>query len=463
MSQSSRLAVFDRRRAGVLLHPSSLLVPGAPPDRQPAALTWRARRFIDWLVDAGFTVWQVLPLGPTGADGSPYWARSDQAGNPLLVDRQQQPPGGASALDEFRRSNGWWLDDYALYEASSRSQQGAPWWDWPQPLRDREQSALQDARSRHAPLIAAIELEQWQFTHQWQELRAYALSRGLRVYGDLPIYVAPDSVTTWTQRSQFQLDASGRPTAVAGVPPDYFAADGQLWGNPLYDWDRMRGDDFLFWRQRLAAQASRYDVLRIDHFRGLAAYWAVPAGAPTARSGQWRDAPGRAMLEAVARELPDMPFIAEDLGVITPDVEALRRDFHLPGMRVLQFAFDGGSDNPHLPHNHETDCVIYTGTHDNDTTAGWYANIGERTRQRMQDYLGIWDGDAMDAMIRTTLASVAKLAVLPLQDVLRLGSEARFNLPGTVSGNWLWRVDLDLLSPELARHHRELNELYGRS
>lgn len=453
-----RLPVLDRRRSGVLLHPSSLLG-----GRHRGALGPAARAFVDWLAQAGFSVWQMLPLGPTGAEGSPYWTRSDYAGNPLFIDRELEPPGGTEELARFCLANESWLDDYALYEALSHAHGGAPWWDWPEPLRDRDWQALQQAAREHAAAIVRTQREQWQFAHQWQQLREYAQSRGVRLFGDLPIYVAPDSVTTWTQRDQFQLDSRGRPTEVSGVPPDYFSADGQLWGNPLYDWARMQSEDFLFWRERLAAQLARFDLLRIDHFRGLAAYWAVPAGAPNARGGYWRDAPGRQMLGAVAREIPDMPVVAEDLGVITPDVDALRRDFRMPGMRVLQFAWGGGADNPHLPHNVERDCVIYTGTHDNDTTVGWYGTLEETARNHLHDYLGIWDNDASDALARAALASVAQLAVLPLQDILRLGSEARLNLPGTVKGNWQWRAPPDGLTPALARHHRELNELYGRS
>jgi 4-alpha-glucanotransferase len=373
-----------------------------------------------------------------------------------------KPSGGEGAFEEFCAANSSWLVDYALFEALARWQNGAPWWDWPWPLRNREPYALAQAREDFAAELRTIQYEQWQFATQWQALRQHAHSRGVRLFGDLPIYVAPDSVTTWTQREQFQLDHEARPTVVSGVPPDYFSADGQLWGNPLYDWDRMRWEDFGFWRERLASQLARFDLLRIDHFRALAAYWAVPAGSSTARGGEWRPAAGREMLAAVAREQHELPLVAEDLGVITPDVDALRRDFKLPGMRVLQFAFDGGADNPHLPHNHEPDGVIYTGTHDNDTTAGWYANLGDDTRARMHDYLGIWDGDPIDAMVRTALASIGKLTVLPLQDLLRLGSDARLNTPGTATGNWTWRAPLEQLDAELARHHRELNELYGR-
>ena len=459
-SGPARFPVLDRRRAAVLLHPSSLLADG---DAEGGAFGTRGRTFVDWLASAGFSVWQVLPLGPTGADGSPYWARSDHAGNAAFVDRLQHPPGGERAFHDFCRRSGAWLADYALFEALARWQNGAPWWEWPWPLRNREPYALDQARKDFAAEIGAIQYEQWQFSWQWRELRDYAHQRGVRLFGDLPIYVAPDSATTWTQREQFQLDHESRPLAVAGVPPDYFSADGQLWGNPLYDWDRMRWDGFRFWRERLGSQLERYDLLRIDHFRGLAAYWAVPAGASNARGGEWRPAAGREMLEAVARDQRELPLVAEDLGVITADVDALRKDFRLPGMRVLQFAFDGGGENPHLPHNHGEDTVVYTGTHDNDTTLGWYQALGDDTRARMHDYLGIWDGDPLDAMIRTALASVGRLAVLPAQDVLRLGADARLNTPGTVAGNWTWRLPLADLDADLARHHRELNQLYGRS
>lgn len=453
----TRLPVLDRRRSGVLLHPTALLQPG-----HPGALGSAALRFIDWLAEAGFGVWQVLPLGPTGRDGSPYWTRSDQAGNALLVDPKVEPPGGADAFEQWCADQRQWLDDYVLFEALAQAQGGAPWWQWPAALRDRDPTALAQARHALSEPLRQLCRVQWQFDHQWSLLRAHAHARGVRVLGDLPIYVAPDSVSTWAQREQFQLDAAGQPTEVAGVPPDYFSEDGQLWGNPLYDWPRMQADGFAFWRRRLAGLLSRYDLLRIDHFRGLAAYWAVPWGAQTARQGRWCEAPGAALLQAVRDELGDLPLVAEDLGVITPDVDALRQSFGLPGMRVLQFAFGGGADNPHLPHNHSPDLLAYSGTHDNDTTAGWAATLPHAPRAQACAYLGCGADELAASVQRATLASVAKLAVLPLQDVLGLGSEARFNTPGTVDGNWQWRLEPPALTPGLAARYRVLNQLYGR-
>jgi 4-alpha-glucanotransferase len=276
--------------------------------------------------------------------------------------------------------------------------------------------------------------------------------------------VAPDSAETWIHRSQFQLDAQGRPTAVAGVPPDYFSADGQLWGNPLYDWNAIEKNAFALWRARVVQQLERVDILRIDHFRALAAHWAVPAGAPNARGGQWRPTPGQALLQVLQRELGEkLPIVAEDLGVITADVEALRRDFRLPGMKVLQFAFGGDSDNPHLPYMHEPDCVVYTGTHDNDTTLGWFATLDGESLRRVEFFLDLAQGAMPETLIRATLGSVARLAVIPAQDLLRLGSEARLNTPGTAVGNWSWKLPSGVLTVELARECLMRNRIFGRA
>jgi 4-alpha-glucanotransferase len=314
-----------------------------------------------------------------------------------------------------------------------------------------------------APEIQRVKSEQFAFAVQWRKLREHAQSRGVRLLGDLPFYVAPDSAETWIHRSMFQLDAAGRPTAVAGVPPDYFSADGQLWGNPLYDWKAIEADGFTLWRARVVQQLERVDSLRIDHFRALAAHWAVPAGAPNARGGEWRPTPGEKLMRLLQKELGDIPIVAEDLGVITDDVEALRKEFKMPGMKVLQFAFGGTGDNPHLPHMHERDCVVYTGTHDNDTTIGWFSTLDGESLRRVEYFLRLTPGAMPDALIRSTLGSVARLAVIPVQDLLRLGSEARMNTPGTATGNWSWKLPAGSLTPGLARECLLLNEVYGRA
>jgi 4-alpha-glucanotransferase len=448
-----RLPVLDRRRAGVLLHLGSL----------DAALGRGGRAFIDWLAQAGFSVWQILPAGPTGADGSPYWVRSDFAGEVAYLDPAELPDVGAPDYAAFLDANQHWLDDYALFEALSAAQNGAAWWTWPAELRDRTPSALKRTSRELATELQRIKAEQFAFFAQWRRLRDHARSRGVRVLGDLPFYVGADSVETWAHREQFQLTAEGKPAAVAGVPPDYFSATGQLWGNPLYDWQAMRRDNFAYWRARVLEQLDRVDLLRIDHFRALAAHWAVPAAAPDARGGAWHLTPGEDLLRLLMDELGDLPILAEDLGVITDDVVALRKGFGLPGMRVLQFAFSGEGDNPHLPHMHEHDSVVYTGTHDNDTTLGWYSSLDPDTRRRVDSLLRVAPGSMPEALIREALGSVGQLAVMPAQDLLALGSEARLNTPGTVAGNWSWRLPAGALTAELARHFGRLNRMYGRA
>jgi 4-alpha-glucanotransferase len=448
-----RLPVFDRRRSGVLLHLGSL----------DAALGRGGRTFVDWLANAGFTVWQVLPVGPTGPDGSPYWVRSDFAGQYAFVDHEELPDSRSPDYEYFLKASAAWLEDYALFEALSVVHRGQPWWLWPADVRDREPAALARVARDLETQIQRVRVEQFAFAMQWRRLREHAQSRGVRLLGDLPFYVAPDSVETWVHRSKFQLDAQGRPTAVAGVPPDYFSADGQLWGNPLYDWHAIEADGFALWRARVVQQLERVDVLRIDHFRALAAHWAVPAGAPVARGGQWRPTPGRALLRALQTELGEvLPVVAEDLGVITEDVEALRKEFKLPGMKVLQFGFGGYGDNPHLPHMHEPDCVAYTGTHDNDTTLGWFLGLDGESLRRVEYFLGLTPGTMPDALIRATYGSVARLAVIPTQDLLRLGSESRLNTPGTAVGNWTWKLPPGALTATLARDCLHLSKAFGR-
>ena len=449
---AARLPVFDRRRSGVLLHLSSL----------ENALGRGGRAFIDWAADAGFTVWQFLPLGPTGEDGSPYWVRSDSAGNVALLDHAELPSCDGDEYRAFLESAKQWLDDYVLFEALSRVHK-VGWWDWPAEYRDREPSAMTRVRAELAADIERMKREQFAFEWQWARLREHAHRRGVRMFGDLPFYVAPDSAETWAHPEQFQLDGKGRATAVAGVPPDYFSELGQLWGNPLYDWRVMRHDGFTFWRARVARQLERVDVLRIDHFRALSAHWSVPADAPDARAGSWKRTPGRMFLKMLREECGDLPIIAEDLGVITPDVEALRKGFGLPGMRVLQFGFGGNPEDVHLPHMHSRDSIVYTGTHDNDTTLGWYLSLDGETLQRVNFFLRLTPGSMPEALIREALGSVGRLAVIPMQDVLGYGSDARLNTPGTVAGNWTWRLPAGALNADLARHFSQLNRVFARS
>ena len=428
-----------------------------------AALGRGGRAFIDWLADAGYNVWQILPVGPTGPDGSPYWVRSDFAGRYAFVDPQELPDSHSADYEQFLAASGPWLADYALFESVSAARKWEPWWLWPADVRDREPAAMARVSQELAAEVQRVKTEQCAFAVQWRKLREHAQSRGVRLLGDLPFYVAPDSAETWVHRSMFQLDAQGRPTAVAGVPPDYFSVDGQLWGNPLYDWKAIEAEGFALWRNRVVQQLERVDALRIDHFRALAAHWAVPAGAPNARGGEWRRTPGEKLMRLLQQELGDIPIVAEDLGVITDDVEALRKEFKMPGMKVLQFAFGGTGDNPHLPHMHEPDCVVYTGTHDNDTTIGWFSTLDGETMRRVEYFLRLTPGAMPDALIRAVKGSVARLAVIPVQDLLRLGPEARLNTPGTTTGNWSWKLPAGSLTPELARECLLLNKVYGRA
>jgi 4-alpha-glucanotransferase len=429
--------ILARRRAGALLHPTAL--PGP---------------------EGGLG----LPLGPVDDSGSPYWTTSDHAFNPRLIDRREAPSPAAAPAEfaAFCARHASWLDDFALFCVLGTAHGNASWWQWPAALRDREAGALGAARAQHADTIRDIKVQQWQADALWQALRRHAQARGIAIFGDLPIYVAPNSVAVWAQRAQFQLGADGLPSVRAGVPPDYFSADGQLWGNPLYDWQQATRDNFAFWRSRVNLLLQRFDWLRIDHFRGLESYWAVPAGAATARDGEWLPAPGAALLRALERDHPDLPLVAEDLGVITAEVDDLRRRFGLPGMRVLQFGFDGNPANPHLPHNLDADSIVYTGTHDNDTSLGWYRQLDATTHARVDFALRSDRVPMPEALLRAALFSGARLAIAPVQDLIGSGSEARFNTPGTTSGNWSWRLETGALDGQLTRWLRALNQACGR-
>ena len=426
------------RRAGLLLHPSSL----------PSGTLADAGRWLDFMQAAGMGVWQMLPLGLPLAGLSPYQCASAFAVNPALFTDEGVDEDG---FDAWHASQAHWLDDFALFMAIKQQQGGASWTVWPQALRDRKPEALAAFARERGPVLDAIMRTQYRAAMQWQRLRTAARARGIQFFGDMPIFVAHDSADVWAHRDLFLLDETGEPTVVTGVPPDYFSETGQRWGNPHYNWTAMQADGFLWWRQRLAAHFEWFDLVRIDHFRGLAAAWSIPAGEPTAMQGVWVDAPGEALLQALIDALGRLPLVAEDLGIITPDVVALKEKFGLPGMAVLQFSFDDHDDNPHKPRNITPATVAYTGTHDNDTTAGWWASLSDGARQYAMQQLGVSDPATMlDSMITTVLDSAAALAVLPLQDVLGLGSSARMNIPGTESGNWTWRFDWSQLPPDLA-------------
>ncbi len=490
MSMASPL---ERRRAGLLLHPTSL-----PGQYGNGDLGPNAYRFIEWLAACGFTVWQTLPLGPPHDDLSPYSAQSAHAGNPRLIaleplieagwlspDAEPRPGedgwtyrqrrlleahqgfqerGSAEreAYAVFQRHHAHWLDDYALYQAIRATHRQKAWCDWPRDLRDRRPEALATVRIDAAAVIDQRKFEQFLFFRQWTALKQHANEHGILIFGDIPLFVGYDSADVWAERAAFLLDAEGRRKVVAGVPPDYFSATGQLWGNPHYDWAAMQANDFQWWKARIRTQFTQFDLLRIDHFRGLEAYWEIPAEAETAIHGRWQTAPGQALLSALREEFGNLPLVAEDLGIITPEVEALRDDNGLPGMKVLHFAFGGGADNPYLPHHHVPNAVAYTGTHDNNTTMGWFDELDAGTRHHLFDYLGGTAEGMPEGLVRAAFASVARLAILPMQDVLALDGEHRMNLPGIANGNWRWRFDWEQVKPHIAGQYRHLLELYGR-
>ncbi|MBN2085388.1 MAG: 4-alpha-glucanotransferase [Anaerolineales bacterium] len=489
------------RRAGILLHPTSLPGPFGIGDLGPQARAW-----VDFLADAGQTIWQILPLNPTGYGDSPYQCYSDFAGNASLVSPEEMaeegllipaeldahPPfpgraadfGGAAAFkaqcfekaferltsgglprleEEYRRFAGEersWLEDFSLFLALKRAHQLRPWWEWEEDLALLRPEAVARARQTLAAEIDEIAFEQFLFRRQWDALRAYAGGKGIVILGDLPIFCAQDSCEVWSAKQYLQLDGMGRPTVAAGVPPDYFSPTGQLWGNPIFDWDTLRAERYAWWIRRMRAALRASDLVRLDHFRGYLQYWAIPAGNPTAEIGQWRPGPGEDLFQRLREAIGGLPFIAEDLGVITEDVAALREKLALPGMRILQFAFDGEPDNPFLPHNFEPHTVVYTGTHDNDTTLGWHLSLSEEERARVDAYRD--GGEAAWDFIRMAWASVAETAICPLQDALGLGGEGRMNFPGRPAGNWGWRFGTEDLRADLAGRLRDLTELYGR-
>lgn len=433
-----------------------------------------AYRFVDFLAAAECTVWQVLPLVPTHeGDGSPYNSLSAMAGNPDLISHELSAEHGLSGpasldpeqLEGFRawcEEQGHWLDPHVEFTALRQLLGGRPWPTWEPLLRDRDAARVADVLAPHADLTLALRFEQWIFASQWRSLREYAAARGVLLFGDLPIFVSHDSADVWASRELFQLDPTGQPITVSGCPPDYFAVDGQRWNNPHYDWDAMARDGFAWWRARIARQRDLFDLVRIDHFRGFEAAWHVPIEAPTAREGHWVPGPGRAVLEALVETAGPGTLVAEDLGVITPEVDALRHEFGLPGMKILQFAFDGGQANPYLPHNHGEQSVVYTGTHDNDTTMGWWSGLGEETRDQVRSVLIDPDESMPWALVRLAFASTGRLAVVPAQDLLELDAASRMNTPGTDVGNWLWQAQPGAFDAVLAAQVAALVAESGR-
>ena len=492
--------ILRKRRSGVVLHPTSLPGPHGCGDLGPDAYY-----FVDWLHTAGQSLWQMLPLGPAGPGDSPYMGSSAMAGNPMLVALEplqargwlmpeavvppfdalrvdfakvlpwrlqclrrahqgflhDEDPSAQQSLQRWCARQSGWLEDYALFMALDQAHQAKDWTAWPEALAQREPIALQAARLRHAQEIDFWRFIQWQFDEQWQALKAYAKARQVMLVGDLPIFVAHHSADCWANPNLFKLDADGQPAAVAGVPPDFFSATGQWWGNPLYEWAAMAADGYRWWLERLQRQLDLNDALRIDHFRGFQDFWEIAADQKDARLGRWQAGPGMALFNALSQAMGELPIIAEDLGIITDEVRALRLQTGFPGMRVLQFAFGGDATHPFLPHNFEANTVVYTGTHDNDTTQGWWAVCSERERDFAQKYLDCAGLPIHWRLVRSAWLSVAIWALCPFQDVLGLDGAHRMNTPGT-TGCWAWRFCWDWVGPEPALRLYELTSLAGR-
>ena len=495
------------RTAGILLHPTSF------PGRYGIGdLGEAAYRFVDFLIESRQSIWQILPLGPTGYGDSPYQSFCTFAGNPMLISPDLLVADGylsaeavaavppfpqdtvdygpvieykekllaqsfayfeanatteqQTAFDQFCADEADWLDDYAFFMALKShhvEHEGGVWNTWPRDIAQRQPKAMTKWRKKLAREISHRQYLQFLFYSQWLRLKGYANERGIKIVGDIPIFVAFDSADVWANQDLFYLDETGAPTVVAGVPPDYFSETGQRWGNPLYRWDKMAEQEYAWWRRRLEMTFRQTDIVRIDHFRGFEAYWEIPASEPTAMVGEWVKGPDKAFFYAMREQLGELPLIAEDLGVITPEVRDLRDTFDFPGMKILQFAFGGAQENHFLPHNYDTpNCVVYTGTHDNETTRGWYDNATDFEKDRVRRYLAVDGRDAAWDLIRLAFMSVANTAVIPLQDIMNLGNEARMNFPGKASGNWGWRYQPHQLTSPLALRLRELTEIYSR-
>jgi len=492
-----------QRKSGILLHPTSL-----PGKFGMGSFGSEAFQFVDYLADAGQTLWQILPLGPTGPGDSPYQSFSAFALNPLLIDIhhfvtkglieendldearfentgkvdyasltdtrtkiftiaykafvEKAPLQDLKAFDTFKNRNNFWLEDYALFMAIKDYFGGIAWHLWPDSIRKRQPNSMRMFRKMLAFDIQYHSFLQFVANCQWMYVKAYANSRNINIIGDIPLYISFDSADAWSKPEMFLLDKKLRPILVAGVPPDFFSETGQLWGNPVYNWDYQKKNGFHWWIQRMEYNLELSDIVRIDHFRGLAAYWAVPFGAANAIEGEWLPAPGEALFKALTRKTGALPIIAEDLGVITPDVDELRDQFGLPGMKILQFGFDNAEANPFLPHLFTNNSVVYTGTHDNDTVMGWYTLLNEEDKQKFHDYSSCNGMEVHWKMIQMAFSSVSEYAIIPLQDIFGLGSEARFNIPGTPSGNWQWRFKEGELLPEYGDRLKLYCKLYNR-
>lgn len=496
--------MLNQRASGILLHPTSL-----PGSWGSGDLGQEAYRFVDWLQAAGQRYWQMLPVGEVGPGNSPYMSPSAFAGNVLLIDLRDLAARGwllpdelllpaetgqervsyecvipfrmcrlrlaysrflslnnseiKNKFDSFCEVSASWLDDYATFMTISELHPGIEWRAWPAPLLERKPSALKKIQQAHGNEINFWKFVQWCFDLQWHALKAYAHGKGVYLIGDAPIFVAYHSADVWAHQALFDLDLHGKPNTVAGVPPDYFSETGQLWGNPLYRWDVHEESGYAWWIARMRRTLDLCDIVRVDHFRGFAGFWEIPANAPTAIEGHWATGPGERFFTALKTAIPELPIIAEDLGVITDDVLALREQFQLPGMRVLQFAFGGGEDNPFLPHNYVANCVAYTGTHDNSTTVGWWEALPQHERENVMRYLNTDGRDINWAMIAALQASIANTVVFPLQDVMGLNDEHRMNFPGKLEGNWSWRFRWDDLKPEDAVRLHNLTQESGRT
>ena len=494
--KKSNQGVNKNRRAGILLHPTSL-----PGRFDNGDIGHEAYRFIEFLNQQGYKVWQMLPLGPTHDDKSPYQCLSSHAGNASLISLDWLIDCGwlnieslnipeknnafrkecllqagrafykkldtywTTELEKFKHTHDYWLEDYALFVALKQRNSNLPWYEWTVNERHREKATIEEATKELKNIIEQVIFEQFVFFRQWHEIRNYAKKYGIEMFGDMPIFVARDSADVWADKENFLIDKDGDMEYIAGVPPDAFSDTGQRWGNPLYNWNYMQSNQFSWWKNRFKTQLELFDMIRIDHFRGLQASWYIPQTDETAINGKWVKVPGKEMIKALYAEFDHLPLVAEDLGVITEEVVALKNNFNLPGMKVLQFAFDGNNQNPHLPHAHEINDVVYSGTHDNQTTLGWIKDTSVYNQTFLSEYSNFYTESEKQAalnLIRMTLASVSFLSILPMQDVLMLDAESRMNTPGTIGGNWQWRFEWSQVKPDVNQTITKYMTLYQR-